>query len=248
MALIAAGVLTLALIVSGGRAGDATGTIVVQSFVERPGPGHLGAGPRSVSVTAIAETTGSGHLRRLLAINSLDGGLQSLFEGQAVETYVDRANTIYALTTGQLMSEQSPHRTGTGSHRSVTSSYDGTWVAPGRTSFFAVELRKHNYHVVGRTTIDGHPALKLLGDGSILSTSRSRTHVLLETAYVSPGSYDPIEESLPGFGTTVWTGYRVLPDTPANQRLLSLTSRHPTARISHSVRAYVAALERLHRR
>ena len=47
----------------------------------------------------------------------------------------------------------------------------------------------------------------------------------------------------PGGGsiTTDFSRYQVLPDTPADRRLLSLAARHPGARIDSSHADYVAA-------
>jgi hypothetical protein len=79
------------------------------------------------------------------------------------------------------------------------------------------------------------------------------------TVYVTPGSYEPIESvnrtRLPGveyvngtksvgvrtISVTRWRTYRVLPATAANQRLLSLTARHPHARVVDNATAFLRA-------
>ncbi len=61
------------------------------------------------------------------------------------------------------------------------------------------------------------------------------------TVYVSPSSYYPIREvTLAPAGAKVhvvgvinWLRYKVLPATAVNQRLVSLTARHPGARTVH---------------
>ena len=45
--------------------------------------------------------------------------------------------------------------------------------------------------------------------------------------------------------TTVYSEYRVLPATPANERLLNLAFTHPGARVDRSHADYVAAQARL---
>jgi len=68
------------------------------------------------------------------------------------------------------------------------------------------------------------------------------THGLTEDD-VSPGTYAPLRTvtGTPGNTTTItYHEYRTLPATPANERLLDLTARHPRARVVHNDRAYLA--------
>ena len=65
---------------------------------------------------------------------------------------------------------------------------------------------------------------------------------------VAPGTYYPIKQVFRSRAitiTTVYSEYRVLPATPANQHLLSLAARHPGARIDHDPADYQAAQARL---
>jgi len=93
--------------------------------------------------------------------------------------------------------------------------------------------------VVGPTIVDGRKAIKLV---PIHGTGEYD---------VAPGTYYPIREVVedaPGAGVTItWSEYRVLPATPANERLLSLPARHPSARIDRSRADFIAADARLSR-
>ncbi len=93
--------------------------------------------------------------------------------------------------------------------------------------------------VVGPTTINGRKAIKLVpihGPGEY---------------DVAPGNYYPIREVVhyPSGArvTTTWSEYRVMPATAANERLLSLTARHPGARVDRSRADFLAAWKRLSR-
>jgi hypothetical protein len=104
---------------------------------------------------------------------------------------------------------------------------------PSETSSIRTQLQAHKLKVHGTTTVDGRDAIALsTADGSA-------------KYYVQPGTYYPIRTVIqnPGGGllTTTFSRYQVLPDTPFNQRLLSLTARHPGARIDNSHADYVAA-------
>jgi hypothetical protein len=123
---------------------------------------------------------------------------------------------------------------------------------PGPTSIFERQLRAGQYRLAGRTTIDGRAALRLVQTRTTVLALPNNAGSLEshDTAYVAPGTYNPIEEiissTLPDLRTTVvnrWQSYKVLPATPANQRLLSLTARHPTARVIDNARAYLRATQ-----
>jgi hypothetical protein len=67
---------------------------------------------------------------------------------------------------------------------------------------------------------------------------------------VAPGTLYPLREievTPEAIVTTTWTEYRVLPGTSGNQALMSLTARHPSARIDDSNHDYWAAMRRLTR-
>jgi hypothetical protein len=91
--------------------------------------------------------------------------------------------------------------------------------------------------VVGPTTVDGRRAIKLV-------PVRGRGEY-----DVAPGTGYPVREvvdNTDGTSTvTTWSVYRVLPATPANERLLSVTARHPGARIDHNRADFIAAYNRM---
>lgn len=104
---------------------------------------------------------------------------------------------------------------------------------PSETSSIRTQLQEHKLKLKGVATIDGRDAI-------VLETANGS-----EKYYVEPVTYDPIKTIIrnPGGGllTRTFSQYQVLPDTPANQRLLSLRTRHPGARIDNSHADYVAA-------
>ena len=109
----------------------------------------------------------------------------------------------------------------------------GAFRVPSETSSIRTQLQDHKLKLDGTATVDGREAIVLkTADGS-------------EKYYVEPVTYDPIKTIIqnPGGGmiTTTFSQYQVLPDTPANQRLLSLRARHPGARIDNRHADYLAA-------
>jgi hypothetical protein len=92
--------------------------------------------------------------------------------------------------------------------------------------------------IAGPTMIDGRKAIELIS-----------IHEPYGYVYdVAPGTYYPIKQVFRSRAitiTTIYTEYRVLPATPANQQLLSLAARHPGARIDHNPADYQAAQARL---
>jgi hypothetical protein len=106
------------------------------------------------------------------------------------------------------------------------------------TAEIQAQLKAGKLKVAGPTTIDGRKAIKLT---SVHGRSRYEYDV-------APGTYYPIKQVFRIRGitvTTIFNEYRVLPATPANQRLLSLAARHPGARIDHNHADYQAAQARL---
>jgi len=106
------------------------------------------------------------------------------------------------------------------------------------TAEIQAQLKAGKLKVAGPTTIDGRKAIKL-----------TSVHGPYGYEYdVAPGTYYPIKQVFRSRGitvTTVYSEYRVLPATPANQQLLILAARHPGARIDHNPADYQAAQARL---
>jgi hypothetical protein len=106
------------------------------------------------------------------------------------------------------------------------------------TAEIQAQLKAARLKVAGPTTIDGRKAVKLIS-----------IHGPYGYEYdVAPGTYYPIKQVFRSRAitiTTVYSEYRVLPATPANQQLLSLAARHPGARIDHNPADYQAAQARL---
>jgi len=99
-------------------------------------------------------------------------------------------------------------------------------------------LEAGKLRVTGPITIDGRRAIRLVG-GHGEDT---------EEYDVAPGNYAPIRELTRTRGTVTiltYSEYRVLPATPANERLLNLAFRHPTARVDRNHADFLAAQERL---
>lgn len=257
MAFVAAVVLALALLIAGGR----TGTIVVQritisSTTSRRGkPIHATA----LFVTAITETSASGAAQRSFTSNSFTRpGFQQVYAGNTLQLYDPNDNTVY-VTTEQAQQRalvEQIRRTapkGTTVHVGVAKlqaiSPSSVAYTPGRTSTYQQLLRVGQYRLVGRATIDGRAALRLVESSSTrLPRSNAASFESTTTALVVPGSYAPIEtintSRFPGLRVTSvdrWRTYRVLSATRANQRLLSLTARHPHARVVHNALAFLRA-------
>ena len=99
------------------------------------------------------------------------------------------------------------------------------------------ELRDHNLHVVGRTTVDGRDASEVAGR----TTDATAPELHL---YFDPSTHLPFKE-VDSVGTrrqqVIDLHFRTLPITRATQRLLSLQALHPTARFDRSHRDYVWA-------
>ena len=107
-------------------------------------------------------------------------------------------------------------------------------------------LAQHLLKVDGSTTIDRRAAIKLTGPAfDIHHQYTNADGDAGVTLYVDPHTYVPIAETIdrkPLFAETqVWTRYETLPITAANQRLLSLTARHPNARVDRNRRDFQKA-------
>jgi hypothetical protein len=264
MAFVAVGVVVLALLVSGVLWRNTNGTIVVQritlSFTThvRDRTNHS----RSISVITITETSAAGTEQRSFTSSSFTRpGFQQVAAGKTLQLYDPVDNTVYVTTeqaqqraTVEQMKASAPKgatvNVGVGKLQAVSA--NGVSYAPGGTSVYEQWLHDGSYKLVGRTTIDGAVALKLIQSNPtrLPVPSPSGRFASTTIVYVTPGSYDPIETvnrtKLPGvlaISATRWHTYRVLPATAANKRLLSLTARHPQARVVHNAMAFLRATQ-----
>ena len=106
-------------------------------------------------------------------------------------------------------------------------------------------LRTHRLTVDGLTTISGHPAIKLTSISDKAARPDQVTDSGLEF-YVDPRTYRPIKEIVsrpPLFrDSETFTEYQTVPINPINERLLSLTARHPSARVDRNASDYRRAV------
>jgi hypothetical protein len=106
-------------------------------------------------------------------------------------------------------------------------------------------VKGHGIKVIGLTTVDGRPAIELAGPKFNLHVRGNGGGDAGVRVWVDPKTYIPIKEVVdrpPLFeDTQTWIEYKTLPVTPANERLLSLTARHPHARIDRSHKDYLKA-------
>jgi hypothetical protein len=256
MAFVAVAVVVLALVVSGKTR---HGTIVVQRIAIGSSTSHGGKTfhQRTVSVTAITEVSANGQLQRGFTSNSITRlGFQQTDAGSTLQLYDPADNTIYVTTEqAQLRAAMAPLEThtskgttsGVGVGRMQTVSGSSVGYLPGTSSPYGQWLHKSGYKLDGRTTIDGRAAIELVQPVPV-GPSKSRGFTSRVTVYLAPRSPDPIETvdnlSLSGMRATSverWSTYRVLPATPTNLRLLSLTDRHPHARVIDNAEAYLHA-------
>ena len=255
MAFVAAGVLVLALIVSGKTQ---PGRIVVQRITLGSTTSRRGKSfrQRTVSLTAITEVSAGGHEQRSFTSNSITNpGFQQASAGTTLQLYDPRDNTVYVTTErDELRAAMAPFEThplkgttsrgGVGKLQSISASSVG--YLPGTSSPYDQWLRESDYRVAGHTTIDGLAAIRLVQPlPAAVGSGDFQSRV---TVYLAAGSHDPIETvdrvKLPGMHVASverWQTYRVLRATAANQRLLSLTARHPQARVVASATAYLRA-------
>jgi hypothetical protein len=212
---------------------------------------------QTVTVTTISAGSGTGK-KQTTFIDSSDmrPGYQQVQTGDSLQLYDPSDNTIYVTTqraweaaaTRQFAKNQ-PKGTVSTSSTQVAFSY-GPSDTSGRMSVFEQQLRAHLYKLAGRTKIDGRVALKLVpAHRAVPLSTDSGAHVTLGTVYLEPGTDNPIREVThsafaDGFSSEFienWLVYKVLPATPANLKLVSLTARHPSARVVHSATGYLAA-------
>lgn len=262
MAIVALGVLVLALVVSGTLWRSTVGTIVVERVAI--GAATRSGGERTTSrfaITVITETSANGTQQRSFTTGSTGRpGFQQTTAGNTLKLYDPLDHTIYVTTMAaqqralvRQLRATAPAGAQVGVGRmqiTDTGTSSSAGFVPGSSSVLEQELRAHQYRIVGRARIGGRPVLKLaqVHATAIPIPHNAGEYASLGTAYVEPGTYYPVEQivrtTLPGARIAVverWHGYRVLPATPANRRLLSLVARHPGARIVDNAMAYLHA-------
>ena len=123
--------------------------------------------------------------------------------------------------------------------------------APSLTQALVELLRENAFHLVGRTTINGRAAIEFSGpkwDPTAVGTRRDPHDIGGTKLYVDPRTHLPIKETIDRGATDItqtWAEYEVLPITPANQRLVTLQSLHPTATVDTRHADYLKAAGRL---
>ena len=246
------------------------GTIVVQKTVIHE---DLHSFHDKVTVESVLQTSTTGHEQRTFVVVSRgDMHEQAATDGNLQEVYDPKRNMIYAATQAGIqaaqvrqLQAQAPKgsKTVMGTSTTISSNTLGEFL-PGRTSVFEQQLRAGLYKIAGRTTIAGRPVLKLVPShrAVVLMNPTNGSHVLLGTVYLQPGTYYPIKNvvELPNLsvggktfktaGKTItdWLEYKVLPATPVNEKLVSLTAQHPTARVVNSAAGYLAASQATEKR
>jgi hypothetical protein len=265
MAFVAIGVLVLALVVSGNTR---PGTIVVQRITMTSTTATAGKAHRlmAFSISTITETSANGTDERSLTSSSFArSGVETATAGDTIQLYDPADDTIYVTTQqaqlrafiaelGRTGPKEVLRGVGVGKMQVISASSVG--YAPGRTGSNGQFLRQDGYRLAGRTSIDGHAAIRfvqgskptVVAPGSNSGGSNAGSFESRTTMYVAPGSYAPIETvNTAKLGATMttsvtrWQTYRVLRATPANQWLVSLTARHPQARVVDSAVAYIRA-------
>ncbi len=102
-------------------------------------------------------------------------------------------------------------------------------------------LRTHRLSVDELNTVNGHRAIKLTSVTFKATRPDQVVYSGLEF-YVDPRTYRPIKEVIsrpPLFrDSKTFTEYRTLPINAANEQLLSLTARHPDARVDRNPADY----------
>jgi hypothetical protein len=211
------------------------------------------------SLETITETSSKGADERELDTNSFSRpGFQQLQAGNVMEIYDPMDNTIYTTTQRAWEAEVNSQAQQSAPRGSVSTNISGAEtavdVSPGPTGGFERELRQHRYRLAGRTSVEGRSALKLVPVHTRYASTTGGPAQILGTVYLSPGSYAPIRdvstvtvptasgaETLSTEEVTTWSEYKVLPATVQNLRLVSLTARHPTARVVDSAAGYIRA-------
>lgn len=256
MAAVAVIVLVVALLVSGGE----TGTIVVQriTVTATSAEGNQVQYAPPSTITEITETSPDGTEQRSFTTEpSSRRGFEQLDVGDQIELYDPLDNTIFKTTQAAweraVTNPIVVHGGGEGHLQYSSSKFSessGEAFTPGHRSVPAQQLLAHEYTLAGRTTFQGHPALKLVQSRptEFPGFNHYPRYTSVSTEYVSPRTFDPIADftrmRLPNLESTVvqrWRTYLVLPASQANQWRVSLTARHPHARVVVSARGYIRA-------
>jgi len=107
------------------------------------------------------------------------------------------------------------------------------WTIPAMTPREQARLLMGPLRVLGPAVVDGQRAIRLVpihGQGEL---------------DVRPGTYYPIKEILAGNTTYTWQRYEVHAASQPNVSLLSVTARHPSARLEDSNAGFLTAWHRL---
>jgi hypothetical protein len=250
---VAAVVVVLALVLRGNQ----TGTIVVERIVLSGTTTEAGRTQHLSSwFTEVSETSADGSRERDLQANSISRpGFQQLTSAQELELYDPHDNTIFETSQAAWLHAVDAQQgvgvgnsVGTGGGTATVSSK--LIFTAGRHSVFAQELLAHQYRLAGRTRIDGRRVLRLLPvHPTRLPFPHNRgRYVTSNVYYAAPGTYDPVawitRSTLPGVEEMLaerWLSYRVVAATSKHQWLVSLTARHPGARVVTGARAYIRA-------
>lgn len=255
VAFVALAVLLLALVVRGNE----TGTIVVEHTIFTSTTIQDGKPVRTTpfSMVEITQTSADGSEQRSFTSNGLSRpGFQFVTAGQQIELYDPLDHTVYETTLAgeqRAIHQEVLRSEPNGSYASVQAVRVTSTIpaVPGSRSIYEQRLMAGDYRIAGRATVDGRRALKLLQTGSALNPApQLHDYESVDTVYVSPRTYDPIERviktSFSGVTSTMvqrWQAYLTAPSNRRTQRLLSLTWRHPGARVIHNALAFYRAAQ-----
>ena len=249
IAFIAIGVLVLALVLPKKN----VGTIVIQRVTVNSTTSHGGKTfrQRQISLTSITEFSANGVLQRSFSTNSFSRpGFELALSGDTFELYDPLDNTVYVTTeraqqrailvqTKATAPKGATVHVGVGKMQTVSASSIG--YTPGSNTWLRSYMPKGAARIGGRVALKYVQRFPMAAAGSARFNSNT-------TVYVAPGSYAPIETvnrvKVPDMRATSverWQTYTVLPGTVANQRLTSLTARHPHARIVENAMAFLRA-------
>jgi len=229
------------------------GTILIQKLTLRSWSTVRGTTSRAPlnTLTTITETPANISNQQVFFSSTLAPGYQQANGPYTMELYDPVTGTIYATTQAAWLRDTDGQAQGaatTGAELNTGLMYVAeSGEAGARTNIFEEQLQRHLFKIAGRTTVDGRAALKLVRSRGafIMMNPDSGTFQDVSTVYVSPRSYALIKQVATTTGgmtvVTNWSLYKVLPDTAANARMLSLRARHPQAHVVHGAAAFVAA-------
>ena len=206
------------------------GTIVIEQDRVHDFAGGYTQRNVTFSVENITETSASGRQQRTFVTGSyMRPGYQNVWTSSWEAVYDPADNTIY-----------------TGAENNGEPG-----LAPDETSVFKQELDEHLYRPDGTSMVDGRAALKLVPVAATIRSYGGAAETYA-TVYVSPKTYYPLRSVTPAppgsrvrvAEVTDWLAYRVVPATAASRRLVSLSTRHPHARVVNNI----AAMQHVYRR